>query len=184
MLRARRLAPGHPKSRRFAEASTLARLKDRTAPDVMYSDYYLDGYGSALEESRLFFAELLRGDLPARNAVVGLRAERTARRAPVSQRQRAQHRTRCFGHCGWTYDASGGELRPSARPRHPCCAALDHGRIFGQKPPPPPLSVPRSSRTFAERSPSASARQTSHPGNATPATRRSIRRDSRLRTST
>jgi len=43
-----------------------------TAPDAtLYPDYYLDDHleESALEETRMFFAELLRGDLPARDVV-------------------------------------------------------------------------------------------------------------------
>src|SRR5262249_56239919 len=43
-----------------------------TAPDsLIYPDYYLDDLltESALEETQLFFAELLRADLPARNVV-------------------------------------------------------------------------------------------------------------------
>jgi hypothetical protein len=43
-----------------------------TSPDAeLYSDYYLDDLltESALAETRLFFAELLRGDRPARNLV-------------------------------------------------------------------------------------------------------------------
>ena len=43
-----------------------------TAPDAnLYSDYYLDDLltESALEETRLFFTELVKDDLPARNVV-------------------------------------------------------------------------------------------------------------------
>jgi mono/diheme cytochrome c family protein len=45
---------------------------DATSPDAgLYPDYYLDDLlvESALRETRLFFAELVRGDLPARNVV-------------------------------------------------------------------------------------------------------------------
>src|SRR5206468_63533 len=65
-----------PKSRRFVDAFLDYWLELRkitaTAPDAnLYSDYYLDDLltESALEETRLFFAELLRDDLPARNVV-------------------------------------------------------------------------------------------------------------------
>src|SRR5207244_7271397 len=65
-----------PKSRRFVEAFLDYWLDLRkivaTAPDAnLYSDYYLDDLltESALEETRLFFAELLRDDLPTRNLV-------------------------------------------------------------------------------------------------------------------
>ena len=66
------------KSRRFIEAFLdywleLRRINS-TAPDErLYSDYYLDDLltESALEETRAFFAELLRSDLPARNIAAG-----------------------------------------------------------------------------------------------------------------
>jgi len=65
-----------PKSDRFVEAFLdywldLRRMQS-TAPDAeLYSDYYLDDLltESALGESRAFFSELLRGNLPARNIV-------------------------------------------------------------------------------------------------------------------
>jgi Protein of unknown function (DUF1592)/Protein of unknown function (DUF1588)/Protein of unknown function (DUF1585)/Protein of unknown function (DUF1587)/Protein of unknown function (DUF1595)/Planctomycete cytochrome C len=65
-----------PKSRRFVDAFLDYWLDLRkivaTAPDAtLYPDYYLDDLlsESALEESQLFFAELLRADLPARHVV-------------------------------------------------------------------------------------------------------------------
>jgi mono/diheme cytochrome c family protein len=64
------------KSRQFVDAFLDYWLDLRkmlaTAPDAeLYSDYYLDDLltESALAETQLFFAELLRGDLPARNLV-------------------------------------------------------------------------------------------------------------------
>jgi Protein of unknown function (DUF1592)/Protein of unknown function (DUF1588)/Protein of unknown function (DUF1585)/Protein of unknown function (DUF1587)/Protein of unknown function (DUF1595)/Planctomycete cytochrome C len=64
------------KSRRFVDAFTDYWLDLRkmlaTAPDAeLYSDYYLDDLltESAQAETQLFFAELVRGDLPARNLV-------------------------------------------------------------------------------------------------------------------
>jgi hypothetical protein len=66
----------HPKSRQFVDAFLDYWLDLRkilaTAPDAnLYSDYYLDDLltESALEETRQFFIELLREDLPARNLV-------------------------------------------------------------------------------------------------------------------
>jgi len=63
-----------PKSQRFTEAFLDYWLDLRkitaTAPDsTLYPDYYLDDHlqESALEETRMFFAELLRGDLSARD---------------------------------------------------------------------------------------------------------------------
>lgn len=65
-----------PRSRRFVDAFLDywldLRKMDATAPDgTLYPDYYLDDLltESAGEETRLFFAELLRGNLPARNIV-------------------------------------------------------------------------------------------------------------------
>src|SRR6185436_6965143 len=65
-----------PKARRFVDAFLDYWLDLRkmlaTAPDSgLYPDYYLDDLltESALEETQLFFTELLRGDLPARNLV-------------------------------------------------------------------------------------------------------------------
>jgi hypothetical protein len=65
-----------PRSRRFVEAFTdlLARPRkiDDTSPSTtLYNDYELDDplKLAALEETRLFFAELLRADLPSRNIV-------------------------------------------------------------------------------------------------------------------
>lgn len=70
----RLLADG--RSRQFVDAFLDYWLDLRrmtaTAPDAdLYSDYYLDDLltESALEETQLFFAELIRGDLPARSVV-------------------------------------------------------------------------------------------------------------------
>src|SRR5262249_35261958 len=63
-----------PRSRCFVDAFLDYWLDLRkivaTAPDsLLYPDYYLDDLltESALEETQLFFAELLKADLPARN---------------------------------------------------------------------------------------------------------------------
>jgi hypothetical protein len=65
-----------PKSRRFVEAFTdywpdLRKIDDTSPSTTLYNDYELDDplKLAAVEETRLFFAELLRGDLPARNVV-------------------------------------------------------------------------------------------------------------------
>jgi hypothetical protein len=65
-----------PKSRRFVEAFTdywldLRKIDDTAPSTTLYNDYELDDplKLAAVEETRLFFAELLRGDLPARNVV-------------------------------------------------------------------------------------------------------------------
>lgn len=64
------------KSRRFVEAFLDywldLRKADATSPDEMlYPDYYLDDYlvESAVEETRAFFAEMLKENLPARTLI-------------------------------------------------------------------------------------------------------------------
>lgn len=67
---------GDPKSRRFVEAFTdywldLRKIDDTSPSTTLYNDYELDDplKLAAVEETRLFFAELLRADVPARNVV-------------------------------------------------------------------------------------------------------------------
>lgn len=67
---------GDPKSRRFVEAFLdywleIRRMNETTPASSLYSDYYLDDSltEAALEETRLYFTELLREDLPARYVV-------------------------------------------------------------------------------------------------------------------
>lgn len=65
-----------PKARRFVDAFLdywldLRRIGATTPDELLYADYYLDDLlpESALMETQLFFAELVRSDLPARNVV-------------------------------------------------------------------------------------------------------------------
>jgi hypothetical protein len=65
-----------PKSRRFVEAFTdywldLREIDDNSPSTTLYNDYELDDplKLAAVEETRLFVAELLNEDLPARNIV-------------------------------------------------------------------------------------------------------------------
>jgi hypothetical protein len=65
-----------PKAARFVEAFLaywlqLRKMSANSADPDLYPDYYLDDLltESAQEETELFFAELLRNDLPARNIV-------------------------------------------------------------------------------------------------------------------
>jgi hypothetical protein len=65
-----------PKSRRFVDAFTdywldLRKIDDTSPSATIYNDYELDEplKLAALEETQLFFAELLRANLPARNIV-------------------------------------------------------------------------------------------------------------------
>jgi len=145
------------KSRRFVDAFLDYWLDLRrmtaTAPDAnLYSDYYLDDLltESALEETRLFFAELLRNDLPARNIVdsdFAMLNERLAahyglpavqgvalRRTPLPQDSvRGGLMTQA---AVLKVTANGTTTSPVLR------GAWIMERILGQKPPPPPPSVP------------------------------------------
>src|ERR1700741_628028 len=49
----------------------IRRMEETTPSTSLYNDYYLDDSltEAALEETRMFFAELLRHNLPARNVV-------------------------------------------------------------------------------------------------------------------
>src|ERR1044071_6908275 len=146
-----------PRSRRFVDAFLDYWLDLRkivaTAPDSgLYSDYYLDDLltESALEETQLFFAELVRDDLPARNLVASdfsMLNERLAahyglppvegvalRRTPLppdSPRGGLMTQAAVL-----KVTANGTTTSPVLR------GAWIMERILGQKPPPPPPSVP------------------------------------------
>ncbi len=146
-----------PKSRRFVDAFLDYWLDLRkiaaTAPDAnLYSDYYLDDLltESALEETRLFFAELLRGDLPARNVVASDFAMLNERLAahyglpPVPGV--ALHRTPLpedSPRGGLMTQAAVLKVTANGTTTSPVLrGAWIMERILGQKPPPPPPSVP------------------------------------------
>ena len=146
-----------PKSQRFIDSFLDYWLDLRrivaTAPDGnLYSDYYLDDLltESALEETRLFFAELLREDLPAHNIVASdfaMLNERLAahyglppvqgvalRRTPLPKDSpRGGLMTQA---AVLKVTANGTTTSPVLR------GAWIMERILGQKPPPPPPSVP------------------------------------------
>ncbi|HAM73237.1 MAG TPA: hypothetical protein DCM86_16500 [Verrucomicrobiales bacterium] len=148
---------GDPRSRRFVDAFLDYWLDLRkipaTAPDAdLYSDYYLDDLltESALEETQLFFAELLRGDLPTRSVVTSdfaMLNERLAvhygvgpvhgvaiRRTPLpagSPRGGLMTQAAVL-----KVTANGTTTSPVVR------GAWIMERILGQKPPPPPAGVP------------------------------------------
>jgi hypothetical protein len=145
------------KSHRFVEAFLDYWLDLRkivaTSPDGnLYSDYYLDDLleESALEETRLFFTELLHEDLPARNIVssdFAMLNERLAahyglpcvqgvalRRTPLPKDSvRGGLMTQA---AVLKVTANGTTTSPVVR------GAWIMERILGQKPPPPPPSVP------------------------------------------
>jgi hypothetical protein len=146
-----------PKSRRFVDAFLDywldLRKIEATAPDAnLYSDYYLDDLltESVLEETRLFFAELLRGDLPARNVVASDFAMLNERLAahyglpPVPGV--ALHRTPLpedSPRGGLMTQAAVLKVTANGTTTSPVLrGAWIMERILGQKPPPPPPSVP------------------------------------------
>src|SRR6266700_5463775 len=146
-----------PKSRRFVDAFLDywldLRKIEATAPDAnLYSDYYLDDLlsESALEETRLFFAELLRGDLPARNVVASdfaILNERLAAHYGLPPVQGvALHRVSLPADSprgGIITQASVLKVTANGTTTSPVLrGAWIMERILGQKPPPPPPSVP------------------------------------------
>ncbi|WP_165440621.1 DUF1592 domain-containing protein [Rubripirellula amarantea] len=65
-----------PNSQRFVNAFLdywldLRKISDTSPDELLYPDYYLDDalVDAALEETRLFFAELIRENLPAKNLI-------------------------------------------------------------------------------------------------------------------
>ncbi|MBM3837360.1 MAG: DUF1592 domain-containing protein [Verrucomicrobia bacterium] len=145
------------KSRRFVEAFLDYWLDLRkivaTAPDAnLYGDYYLDDLltESALEETRLFFAELLRCDLPARNIAASdfaLLNERLAAHYGLSPVQGVALRRTALPadsvRGGLLTQAAVLKVTANGTTTSPVLrGAWIMERILGQKPPPPPPSVP------------------------------------------
>ena len=146
-----------PKARRFVDAFLDYWLDLRrivaTAPDEgLYPDYYLDDLlpESALLETQLFFAELLRGDLPARNLVISDFAMLNERLAAhyglppvegVALRKVTLPRDSLRG--GLMTQASVLKVTANGTTTSPVLrGAWIMERILGQPPPPPPPSVP------------------------------------------
>lgn len=146
-----------PKSLRFVDAFLDYWLDLRkilaTAPDSgLYPDYYLDDLltESALEETQLFFAELLREDLPARNIVASDFAMLNERLAAhyglppvqgVSLRRTALPKDSPRG--GLMTQAAVLKITANGTTTSPVLrGAWIMERILGQKPPPPPPGVP------------------------------------------
>ena len=147
----------HPKSRQFVDAFLdywldLRKLQ-ATAPDAeLYSDYYLDDLltGSALSETRMFFAELLKDDLPARNIIASDFAMLNERLAAhyglppvqgIALRKAPLPKDSVRG--GLLTQASVLKVTANGTTTSPVLrGAWIMERILGQKPPPPPPSVP------------------------------------------
>jgi hypothetical protein len=145
------------KSRRFVDAFLDYWLDLRkiqaTAPDSgLYPDYYLDDLlaESALEETQLFFAELLRHDLPARNLVASdfvMVNERLAAHyglPPVhGVALRATPLPKDSTRGGLLTQAAVLKVTANGTTTSPVLrGAWVMERILGQKPPPPPPNVP------------------------------------------
>jgi hypothetical protein len=147
----------HPKSRQFVDAFLDYWLDLRkmlaTAPDAnLYSDYYLDDLltESAQAETQLFFAELLKNDLPVRNLVTSdftMLNERLAAHYGLPRVQGvALRRTPLPKDCargGLMTQAAVLKVTANGTTTSPVLrGAWIMERILGQKPPPPPPSVP------------------------------------------
>jgi hypothetical protein len=146
-----------PRSRRFVDAFLdywldLRRI-NATSPDAaLYPDYYLDDLlvESADEEPRLFFQELLRKDLPARNLVASDFAMLNERLAahyglpPVEGT--ALRRVSLPEGCvrgGLLTQAAVLKVTANGTTTSPVLrGAWIMERILGKPPPPPPPSVP------------------------------------------
>lgn len=145
------------KARRFTDAFLdywldLRRV-NATSPDAaLYPDYYLDDLlvESAVEETQSFFAELLRGDLPARNLVAAdftMLNERLALHyglppvAGVGLRRVSLPKDSPRG--GLLTQASVLKVTANGTTTSPVLrGAWVMERILGKAPPPPPPSVP------------------------------------------
>lgn len=146
-----------PKSRRFVDAFLDywldLRKVNATSPDAtLYPDYYLDDLlvESAVEETQLFLAELLKGDLPGRNLVASDFAMLNERLAAhyglppvqgVTLRRVALPGGTVRG--GLLTQASVLKVTANGTTTSPVLrGAWVMERILGKPPPPPPASVP------------------------------------------
>jgi hypothetical protein len=146
-----------PRARRFVDAFLDYWLDLRkinaTSPDsALYPDYYLDDLlvESATQETQLFFAELLRGNLPARNLVSSdfvMVNERLAAHYGLAGVDGVAFRRVRLPELGprgglmtqaavLKVTANGTTTSPVLR------GAWIMERILGQPPPPPPPGVP------------------------------------------
>ncbi|HKQ39086.1 MAG TPA: DUF1592 domain-containing protein [Verrucomicrobiae bacterium] len=147
----------HPKSRQFVDAFLDYWLDLRkmlaTAPDAnLYGDYYLDDLltESAQTETQMFFAELLRKNLPARNLVASdfaMLNERLSAHYALPPVEGVALRRTPLPHDsvrgGLMTQAAVLKVTANGTTTSPVLrGAWIMERILGQKPPPPPPSVP------------------------------------------
>ena len=146
-----------PRSRRFVDAFLDYWLDLRKAgvtnPDEnLYPDYYLDDHlaESCVDESRAFFAELLRGDLPARHVIASDFVYVNERLAALyglpgvtgaQLRKVALPKDSVRG--GFLTQASVLKVTANGTTTSPVVrGAWIMERLLGRKPPAPPPSVP------------------------------------------
>ena len=146
-----------PRSRRFVDAFLDYWLDLRKAgvtnPDEnLYPDYYLDDHlaESCVDESRAFFSELLRGDLPARHVIASdfvFVNERLAALYGLPGVVGAQLRKVALPKAsvrgGFLTQASVLKVTANGTTTSPVVrGAWIMERLLGRKPPAPPPSVP------------------------------------------
>ncbi len=146
-----------PRSRQFTDAFLDywldLRKAQATSPDsALYNDYYLDDalVEASVEETQLFFAELLRADLPARNLIHSdftMLNERLAAHygLPPVEGARLRRVSLPAGSVrgGLLTQASVLKVTANGTTTSPVLrGAWIMERILGMPPPPPPPSVP------------------------------------------
>lgn len=146
-----------PRARRFVDAFSdywldLRRVND-TAPDAaLYPDYYLDDLlvESAVEETQLFIADLIRNNRPSRNLVssdYAMLNERLAAHYGIPNVEGIEVRRVSLPadspRGGLLTQASVLKVTANGTTTSPVLrGAWVMERILGRKPPPPPPSVP------------------------------------------
>ena len=147
----------HPKARQFVDAFLdywldLRKIQATSPDSALYNDYYLDDLliESALEETQLYFAELIRKDLPARHLIASDFAMVNERLADhyglpavegVSLRRVSLPPDSPRG--GLLTQASVLKVTANGTNTSPVLrGAWIMERILGMPPPPPPPSVP------------------------------------------
>jgi hypothetical protein len=148
---------GDAKSQRFVTAFLDYWLDLRkvniTSPDeLLYADYYLDDFlvESSIAETRRFFAELVRGDLPARNVIASdfvMINERLAAHYGLPGVEGSQIRRVALppdsARGGLLTQASVLKVTANGTTTSPVVrGAWIMERILGKPVPPPPASVP------------------------------------------
>lgn len=146
-----------PKSRRFIDAFLDywldLRKSTATSPDAeLYPDYYLDDLlvESSVEETQLFFAELLKNNLPSKNIIASdfvMVNERLATLYNLSGVQGVSLRRvslpKDSPRGGLMTQASVLKVTANGTTTSPVLrGAWIMERVLGQPPPPPPPSVP------------------------------------------